>query len=146
MMKEFQMKAQHILLIQEINELPHEKTNNLHMQKQTQISFAVTVKLISAYVFATRIVQFVYFMKSKFPVSNDLLCMYSSVCDEPVRKPHCWFSHEAAHADLDLFCLPFITYLKSSSSYPFYSLLSSTEGWTCLTSLLLRRPFHSERF
>ena len=34
----------------------------------------------------------------------------------------------------------------SSSSYPFYSLLSSTEGWTCLTSLLLRRPLHSDRF
>ena len=35
---------------------------------------------------------------------------------------------------------------SSSSSYPFYSPLSSTEGWTCLTSLLLRRPLHSERF
>ena len=33
--------------------------------------------------------------------------------------------------------------ISSSSSYPIYSPLSSTEGWTCLTSLLLRRPFHS---
>ena len=23
--------------------------------------------------------------------------MYSSVCVGPVRKPHCWFSHDAAH-------------------------------------------------
>ena len=35
-------------------EQPHGKTNNLHMRKQkAQISFAVTAKLISAFVFAT---------------------------------------------------------------------------------------------
>ena len=26
-----------------------------------------------------------------------LLCLYRPVCVGPVRKPHCWFSHEAAH-------------------------------------------------
>ena len=25
------------------------------------------------------------------------LCLYRPVCVGPVRKPHCWFSHEAAH-------------------------------------------------
>ena len=35
--------------------------------------------------------------ESKFPVSGHLLCLYSPVCVGPVRKPHCWFSHEAAH-------------------------------------------------
>ena len=30
------------------------------------------------------------------------------------------------------------SFLIIISSYPFYSPLSSTEGWTCLTSLLLR--------
>ena len=65
------------------HEPPHEKTNNLHMR---------TAKLISAYVFATRIVQFFYFLNPKFPVSSHLLCLYS-----PVRKPDCWFSHEVAH-------------------------------------------------
>ena len=25
------------------------------------------------------------------------LCLYRPVCVRPVRKPHCWFSHEAAH-------------------------------------------------
>ena len=34
---------------------------------------------------------------SKFPVSSHLLCLYSPICVGPVRKPHCWFSHEAAH-------------------------------------------------
>ena len=33
-------------------------------------------------------------LKSK--ISSSLLCLYSSVCVGPVRKPHCWFSHEAA--------------------------------------------------
>ena len=25
------------------------------------------------------------------------LCLYRPVCVGPVGKPHCWFSHEAAH-------------------------------------------------
>ena len=32
----------------------------------------------------------------KFEISSHLLCLYSSVCVEPVQKPHCWFPHEAA--------------------------------------------------
>ena len=53
------------------NEPRHGKTNNLHRQKtKTQISFAV---LISAFVFATWIVQFLYFLNPKFPASNHLL-------------------------------------------------------------------------
>ena len=47
------------------------------------------------FVFATRIVQFLFFLYPKFQVSSHLLCLYSSVCVRPVRKPHCWFSHEA---------------------------------------------------
>ena len=37
------------------------------------ISFAVTAKLISAFVFATWIVQFLYFQNPKCPASNHLL-------------------------------------------------------------------------
>ena len=56
------------------NEPRHEKTNILHKQKQkAQISFAVTVKLISAFVFATWIVQFLYFPNPKFPASSHLV-------------------------------------------------------------------------
>ena len=36
-----------------LNEPRHEKTGFLHMRKQTQISFAVAAKLISAFVFTT---------------------------------------------------------------------------------------------
>ena len=28
--------------------------------------------------------------------SSLLLCLYSPVCVGPVRKPHCWISHEVA--------------------------------------------------
>ena len=58
-----------------------------------EVSFAVTAKLISVFVFATRIVQFLYFPSQNFPVSSH----HSSVCVEPFLKPHCLFSHEAAH-------------------------------------------------
>ena len=63
---------------------------------KAQISFAVTAKLISAFVFATRIVQFLYFLNPKFTASNHLLCLYSPVCVGPVRKPPCWFSDDTA--------------------------------------------------
>ena len=64
---------------------------------KTQISFAVTAKLISTFVFATLIVQFLYFLNPNFPASSHLLCLYSLVCVGPVQKPHCWFSNEAAY-------------------------------------------------
>ena len=65
----------------------HEKTSFLHMRKlKTQISFAVTVKLISAFVFATQIVQSLYFLYPKFQASSHLLWLYSPACVGP-RKP-----------------------------------------------------------
>ena len=57
----------------------------------------VTAKLINAFVFATRIVQFLFYLNPKFQASSSFLCLYRSVCVGSVRKPHCWFSHEAAH-------------------------------------------------
>ena len=66
------------------------------------ISFAVTAKLISAFVFATRIVQFHFYLNPKFQASSCFLCLYRPVCVRPVRKPHCWFSHEAAHLSLEV--------------------------------------------
>ena len=52
-----------------------------------QISFAVTAKLISAFVFDIRIVQSLYFLKTKFHDSNHLLWLYSPVCVRPGQKP-----------------------------------------------------------
>ena len=50
-----------------------------------------------AFVFATRIVQFLFYLNPKFQASSSFLCLYRSVCVGPVRKQHCWFSHESAH-------------------------------------------------
>ena len=66
-------------------------------ETKAQISFAVTAKLISAFVFATRIEQFLFDLYPKIKASSYFLCLYSPVYVGPVWKPHCWFSHEAAH-------------------------------------------------
>ena len=54
---------------------------------KAQISFAVTAKLISAFVFATGIVQSLYFLNSKFQASSHLLWLYRLVCVGPGQKP-----------------------------------------------------------
>ena len=36
-------------------------------------------------------------LKSEFQASSSFLCLCRPVCVGPVRKPHCWFSHKAAH-------------------------------------------------
>ena len=58
-----------------------------YAKTKTQISFAVTAKLISAFVFAIRIVQFLYYLNPKFQASSHLLWPHSLVCVGPGRKP-----------------------------------------------------------
>ena len=67
------------------------------MKTKTQISFAVTAKLISAFVFATWIVQSLCYLNPKFQASGHLLWLYSPVCVGPGLKPECWSSQDAAH-------------------------------------------------
>ena len=79
-----------------INEPSHEKIKYLHMRNQRRRS--VTAKLIiSAFVCATWIVQFLYFLNPKFAASSMFLWLNNLVCVGPGTKPHCWFSHKAAH-------------------------------------------------
>ena len=70
------------------NELPHEKTNNLHMQNKGADQLRSNYEADHAFVFATWIVQFLYFLNPKFPVSSHLQCLYSLICVGHVRKPH----------------------------------------------------------
>ena len=66
-----------------------------------------TAKLSSAFVFATWIAHFLFVLNPKFQAASLLLCLYSSVCVGRVRKPHYWFSHEAApfiHSDDVIMC------------------------------------------
>ena len=52
-----------------------------------QISCTVSAQLISAFVFAIRIVQSIYNLIPKFQASSHLLWLYSLVCVGPGRKP-----------------------------------------------------------
>ena len=67
-----------------------------YAKTKTQISFAVTAKLISVFVFATRIVQFLYFLNPKFQASSHLVWLYSLVCVGLVGNPEDRFSHNEA--------------------------------------------------
>ena len=56
-------------------------------ENKEQISFAVTAKLIRTFVFATRMVQSLFFLNPKFQVTSYLLWLHSLVCVGPGRKP-----------------------------------------------------------
>ena len=58
-----------------------------YAKTKTQISYAVTAKLISAFVFATWIVLSLFYLNLKFQASNRILWLYSLVCVGPGRKP-----------------------------------------------------------
>ena len=58
-----------------------------YWKTKPQISCAVTAQLISAFVFATRIVQSLFFLNPKFQASSYLLWLHSPVCVGPGRKP-----------------------------------------------------------
>ena len=65
------------------------KKNQLfaYAKTKTQISCAVTGQLISAFVFATWIVQSLFYLNLKFQASSHLPWLYSPVCVGPGRKP-----------------------------------------------------------
>ena len=54
---------------------------------KTQISFAVTAKLIRAFVFAIQIVQSLFYLNPKLQASSHLVWLYSPICVGPGRKP-----------------------------------------------------------
>ena len=58
-----------------------------YAKTKTPISCAVTAQLISAFVFAIRIVQPLSYLNIKFQASNRLLWLCSPVCVGPGQKP-----------------------------------------------------------
>ena len=85
-----------------IFETPHGKTNNgkptiCICENKDADQLRGNREADHSFVFATWIVQFLFYLYPKFQASSTFLCLCSSVCVRPVRKPHCWFSHEAAH-------------------------------------------------
>ena len=110
---------------------PWENQQSAYAETKTQISFAVTAKLISAFVFATRIVQILLYLTPKFQASSHLLLLCSPVCVRPVRKPHCWFSHEVAQMSSRA-----MVFMMIRISYPpGYSLFSSPDPKAIKVSL-----------
>ena len=72
--------------------------NFAYAKTKTQISFAVTAKLISIFVFATQIMQSLYFLNLKFQASSYLLWLYTArFVSDLVRNQNVGFSHVAAH-------------------------------------------------
>ena len=59
----------------------------VYAKTKTQNSCTVTAQLISAFVFAIRIVQSLYYLNLKFQASSHLPWLYRPVCVGPGRKP-----------------------------------------------------------
>ena len=58
----------------------------IYAKTKALISCAIIAHLISAFVFATKIVQSFYFLNPKFQASSYLLWLYSPVCIGPGRN------------------------------------------------------------
>ena len=63
---------------------------------------ALSAKLISAFVFATWIIQYLYILNIKFSISMHVMLLCSSVYVRPVRKLYCVLSHDMVHVAYNL--------------------------------------------
>ena len=68
-----------------------------YAKTKAQISFAVTAKLISTFVFTTGIVHSLFFSYPKFQASSYFLRLYRPVCVDLVGTPEARFCRVAAH-------------------------------------------------
>ena len=72
------------------------KPDFAYVKTKAQISFAVTAKLINAFVFATRIVQFLFFLNPKFQPSKLLCDCTAWFLSDLVGNPEVGFSRITA--------------------------------------------------
>ena len=104
-------------------------------EHKVQISCAVTAQLISAFVFAIRIVQSLYYLKSTFQASSHILWLYSPVCVGPGRKPRRPVSHNEAQIQFPHRALGF------SQAWRDIRLHTRTQGYKNIKSTKLRLKF-----
>ena len=137
------------------------KTTIAYAKTKAHISFAVTAKLISAFVFLTGLVQSFFFLNPKFQASSLILCLYSSVCIRSVLKPHCWYSHDAAQIVLPIIIIIFAHMCLTDKWTAFYEFnyLPITNGLkfpcsniythSCLKAIvkhaILKQPPHEKK-
>ena len=86
-----ELKMHYFLFFCDIGAATWENLIFAYAKTKTQISFAVTLKLISVFVYATRIVQSLFFLNPKFQVPSHLQWLPSPVCVGPGRKPRTGF-------------------------------------------------------
>ena len=82
----FLLRTIHPLLKQQMSRVVRKRDYCLCKNKDAD-QLRSKKKLISAFVFATWIVQFLFFLKPKFQASSLLLGLYRLVCVRPGRKP-----------------------------------------------------------
>ena len=96
----------------------------IYAKTKMQISCAVTAQLISAFVFAIRILQSLYYINLKFQASGHLLWLYSPVCVGPGPK-----SRRPAH----IITLEYLASNASTEPYTFFQAVNPN-FFTLITS------------
>ena len=76
------------IILQNLSNEPHGEKNLLFAHAKTK------VQLISAFVFATFVVQFLYFPNLKFQASSYLLLLYRLVCADLVENSEDRFPYD----------------------------------------------------
>ena len=128
-------------LLNYINEPPHEKNQQYAVCENKG---ADQLRSYCAFVFATRIVQSLYFLNTKFHASSCLLLLCSPVCVGPGRNPHCWFSHEAAQIFFHFYVLGMLgentkmTYDPKSKKFFGATFSNPTHSTQKISGLLMR--------
>ena len=107
-----------------------------------QISFAVTVKLISAFVLATYLVQFLYYLNLKFQAFSHLVLLHSLVCVGSGTLPSPLYDGDQLMFTIPLIFVSEIS-LKVISYLVRHQEETGTFGYLCNVahlSLVVRKP------
>ena len=104
-----------------------------YTKTKAQISCKVTAQLISAFVFPTRIVQYVFLLNPKFHASSLFLRLYRPVFVGPCQEPEDRFSH-IAHITLTLHVCLCLTEYIFITIFQFLGYLANN-GWMVMNIL-----------
>ena len=103
--------------------------------KQMQISCAITVQLISAFVFATPIVQFLFYLNPKFQASRCFLRLQAGLCLTCQTPRLMVFSHHGpfiyTESDIIIIEQRHKENIFVKCTLPYTPLLYSKTGVTC---------------
>ena len=103
-------------------------------KKKMQISFEVTTKLISAFVFATWLVQFLYILITKFQASNHLLWLCSPVCVGHGQNPRRPVFSQRDSYYYNSYCTPYIEMVGEVHCFQLVH-----DSYRCMQHMLLWR-------